>query len=169
MRNPMTLIMGVVLTVLGVVGFAAVCGLAPASPTGDRGFSSAGQRIYYTGADSQGVLISRTIAGSGITGFGMMADTAACVDCHGDDGRGGRVGMMFGAVEIPDIKYSVLTSPRSQDGTTMPAWTDADIARAIRDGLEPNGQSLKAPMPRWDMTDTQLNDVIAYLKELDKR
>ena len=39
----------------------------------------------------------------------------------------------------------------------------------IRDGLEPNGQSLKAPIPRWDMADAQLNDVIAYLKELDKR
>jgi len=77
--------------------------------------------------------------------------------------------MMFGAVEIPDIRHAVLTSTRSQDGTTVPAWTDDDIARAIRDGGEPDGQRLEAPMPRWDMTDAQSNDVIAYLKELDAR
>lgn len=160
---------GVALTVLGLVGFAVVWGFAPTSPTGDQVFSSAGQRIYYTGADSQGVPIARTVAGGGLIGLGMMADTAACVDCHGDDGRGGRVGMMFGAVEIPGIRYSVLTSARSQDGTSVLAWSDSDIARAIRDGLEPNGQSVSAPMPRWDMTDVQLSEVIGYLKELGKR
>ena len=77
--------------------------------------------------------------------------------------------MMFGAIDIPDIRYSVLTSPRSQDGTTVPAWTDADIAHSIRDGVEPNGQPLKAPMPRWAMTDAELADVISYLKELRAR
>ena len=77
--------------------------------------------------------------------------------------------MMFGAVEIPDIRYSVLTAPHSADGTTTPAWSDADIKRAIRDGVEPDGQRLKAPMPRWNMTDTELTDVISYLKELDTR
>ena len=102
-------------------------------------------------------------------GRGMMGNVA-CVDCHGEDGRGGLVGMMMlGSVEIPDIRYSMLTTPRSEEGTTVPAWTDADIARAIRDGIEPDGQRLKAPMPRWDMTDAEITDVIAYLKELDAR
>ena len=77
--------------------------------------------------------------------------------------------MMFGTVDIPDIRYSTLTSARSDAGTTVPAWTESDIAHAIRDGVEPNGQPLKAPMPRWDMTDTQLSAVIGYMKELDGR
>jgi mono/diheme cytochrome c family protein len=77
--------------------------------------------------------------------------------------------MMYGTVDIPDIRYSTLTTARSQNGTTTAAWTDADIARAIRDGIEPSGQPLKAPMPRWSMTDADISDVIAYLKELSPR
>ena len=45
--------------------------------------------------------------------------------------------MMFGSVDIPDIRYSTLSTARSGEGTTIPAWTDSDIARAIRDGVEP--------------------------------
>jgi cytochrome c oxidase subunit 2 len=101
-------------------------------------------------------------------GLGMMGNLA-CVNCHGEDGRGGRVGMMLGDVKIPDIRYSALTSVRSEEGTSVPAWTDDDIRRSIRDGIEPNGQPLKAPMPRWKMTDAQLNEVVDYLKELDAR
>jgi cytochrome c oxidase subunit 2 len=132
------------------------------------GYTSNGQRIYYTGQDADGRVIPRTIAGGGMMGLGMMGDVA-CVDCHGEDGRGGRIGMMFGTVDIADIRYSTLTTARSEDGTTVPAWTDNDIARAIRDGVEPNGQRLKAPMPRWNMTDGEVTDVIDYLKELDTR
>lgn len=77
--------------------------------------------------------------------------------------------MMFATVDIPDIRYSVLTVARTDDGTTTPAWTDADIARAIRDGVEPDGQHLKAPMPRWAMSDADISAVIAYLKELSKQ
>jgi cytochrome c oxidase subunit 2 len=159
------LVWALVLITIGVVGFGVTFMLAANAPQG--GFSSNGQRIYYTGASAAGP-IPRTVAGGRMMGFGMM-DNMACVDCHGEDGRGGAIGMMFGALEIPDIRYSALTSSRSEDGTTVPAWTDGDIDRAIRDGIEPNGQRLKAPMPRWDMTDTEVADVISYLKELSAR
>ncbi len=72
-------------------------------------------------------------------------------------------------VDVPDIRYSALTSPHAEEGTSAPAWTDADIERAIREGLEPDGEPLRAPMPRWDMTDSEVRDVIAYLKELDEQ
>jgi len=166
MSNRTTLVWGIVLAALGLAGFAALWALA-VPPASDGTISSAGQLIYYTGASESGP-IPRTVAGGGMMGRGMMVNIA-CVDCHGDDGRGGRIGMMFGSVDIPDIRYSILTSPRSEDGTTVPAWSDRDIARAIRDGVEPDGQNLKAPMPRWDMTDAEVADVIAYLKELDER
>jgi mono/diheme cytochrome c family protein len=73
--------------------------------------------------------------------------------------------MMF-SVEVPDIRYTSLTSPHTEDDPPMPAWTDADIARAIREGVEPDGESLDSFMPRWDMSDADIRDVIAYLKEL---
>jgi cytochrome c oxidase subunit 2 len=160
------MIWAVIALMVGAVGVLAVSGLFGGSWVAGT-FTSTGQQIYYTGADATGP-IARTVGGSGMMGLGMMAN-ATCVDCHGEDGRGGRVGMMLGEVAIPDIRYSALASSRSEEGTTIPAWTNRDIGRAIRDGVEPNGQRLKSPMPRWDMTDQQLTDVIGYLKELDAR
>jgi len=168
MNNRTTLIWGIALTSLGLLGFLVAGMLAGTSYTDGEPFSSAGQRIYYTGVGADGLAIPRTLGGAGMSGLGMMGDVT-CVDCHGEDGRGGNVGMMFGGVEIPDIRYSELASARSEEGTTVPAWTDRDIARAIRDGIEPDGGRIKAPMPRWDMTDAELTDVIGYLKELDGR
>lgn len=165
MSGRKTLIWGITLTVLGLAGFAVAWGTTLYS-AGEAGFSSNGQRIYYTGLGAAGTPIPRTIAGAGMMRLGMMG-SVTCVDCHGEDGRGGNLGMMFGIVEIPDVRYSALTSIRSEDGTTVPAWTDSDIARAIRDGVEPDGRRLQTPMPRFDMTDAEIDDVIAYLKELD--
>jgi len=169
MSNRTPLVWGIVLVALGLAGIVSVWVSSSGSGASNVNgtFSSTGQLIYFTGADASGP-IPRTVGGSGFTGFGMMGDMA-CVDCHGQDGRGGRVGMMFGSIDIPDIRYSILTSARSQDGTTVPAWTDSDIARAIHDGVEPSGQPLNAPMPRWEMTDAEVNDVISYLKELSAR
>ena len=166
MKNRKLMVWAIIMLVVGTVGVAVVFVLFGGSVLGGS-FSSPGQRIYYTGADASGP-IARTIAGGGMVGFGGMG-TVTCVDCHGEDGRGGRVGMMFGSVDIPDIRYSTLTTAHSEGTETIPAWTDADIARAIRDGVEPNGQPLKSPMPRWSMTVTDINDVIAYLKELSQR
>jgi cytochrome c oxidase subunit 2 len=163
-KNRSLLIAAAILLGIGAIGMIVVT--LSAGPGGGATFASMGQQIYYTGADATGP-IPRTIAG-GAMGFGMMGN-GACVGCHGEDGRGGRLGMMFGALDIPDIRYSTLTTIRTEEGTTTPAWTESDIARAVRDGVEPNGQALKAPMPRWTMSDADLADVIGYLKELSKR
>lgn len=162
MKDSRLIAVALALVVLGAIGFVLVLVFGGGVPSVATS-SSAGQRIYYTGADASGP-IPRTSTGGGMMG------TLACVNCHGQDGRGGRVGMMmFGRIDVPDIRYSTLTTTRSEDGTTVPAWTDADIARAIRDGVEPDGRSLKAPMPRWSMTDVDIADVITYLKELSAR
>lgn len=166
MKNKGLIVGAMIVLAIGVIGIAVTPALFD-EPVASGPFSSSGQRIYYTGADANGP-IPRTLAGGGFMGFGMMGD-AACVDCHGEDGRGGSVGMMYGAFDIPDIRYATLTTSRSEEGTTVPAWTDADIVRSIRDGIEPNGERIKAPMPRWSMTDADMSDVIAYLKELNAR
>lgn len=165
MRHGGTGLWGLVLIAIGAIGIYVLS--LPNAPIGASGFASEGQRIYYTGTTLEGP-IPRTVAGDGMAGSGMMGDVA-CVDCHGEDGRGGRVDMMFRTVDMPDIRYSTLSATRSEDGTTVPGWTDDDIARAIRDGVEPDGQPLKAPMPRWDMTDEEITDVISWLKELSAR
>ena len=162
------LVLGLVFVAIGALGLAALWALPLGSllPAGPDSFTSGGQRIYYTGLDDNGDPIPRNGAGSRMMGGRMMLN-AACVDCHREDGRGGTIGMMMRGVQVPDIRYSTLTSPHSEGNETEPGWTRDDIARAIRDGVEPNGQVLRAPMPRWHMTDAQVRDVIDYLKELD--
>lgn len=166
MRNRNLIVWAVVLVTAGVVGLFATFLLLGVGQDAGR-YSSVGEQIYYTGADANGP-IPRAVSGAGMMRFGGMG-TVACVNCHGQDGRGGRIRMMMGTIDVPDIRYSTLTTTHSVEGTTVPAWTDQDIARAIRDGIEPSGQALKVPMPRWDMTDAEIKDVIAYLKELSQR
>lgn len=175
-------ILGVTLIVIGIVGAvvtAIVLGSTATSPnnptrapgmrgpqgngnSGSGSFANVGERIYKTGVGSDGQPIRRT------GGFGMMAN-GGCVNCHGWDGRGGRIGggMMGQSQEVPDIRYSTLTTDHSEGTESDPAWTDSEIENAIREGKEPNGESLSQVMPRWDMSDSDVKDVIAYLKELD--
>lgn len=161
-------VLGLVFVAIGALGLVALWALPLGSlaPAGPDRFTSGGQRIYYTGLDENRDPIPRSVAASRMMG-GRMMRNAACVDCHREDGRGGTLGMMMRGIEVPDVRYSTLTSPHSEGGETEPGWTRDDIARAIRDGVEPDGQSLRAPMPRWDMTNRQVRDVIDYLKELD--
>jgi cytochrome c oxidase subunit 2 len=165
MRHRGLFITGVVLLVIGVAGLIVI----NVSGLDERDFgtySSAGQRIYYTGIGDNGAPIVRTMPNFGMMGYGAML-SASCVDCHAEDGKGGRVaGMMGGYFDAPDIRYSHLTTPHTDEGATAPGWTEGQVENAIRNGVDPDGQQLQAPMPRWDMTDNEMNEIIAYLKEL---
>jgi mono/diheme cytochrome c family protein len=87
-----------------------------------------------------------------------------CASCHGVDGTGGRWVMMT-ALEAPDIRYASLTEPEHTD--EHPPYDDALVAQAVRDGLDPAGNRLDPAMPRWNLSDRDLADVIEYLKALD--
>jgi hypothetical protein len=47
-----------------------------------------------------------------------------------------------------------------------PSCVDVLIRRPITQGLDPGGDPLDWTMRRWQMTDADLNDVLAYLKTL---
>lgn len=168
MRHKGLLTASILLLLLGCCGLAALGLLGtgvPGTGTDLSPYSSEGERIYYTGLNARGLPIPRSMPRGGRRGYGMM-NVMGCVSCHGEDGRGGVVDMMMWEFEAPDIRYSTLTEDRSEDGTTTPGWSAADIARAIREGVEPDGSRLRSPMQRWQMTDEEVGDVIAYLKEL---
>jgi len=166
MKGKTLLVAGCVLLGLGLLGIIALpyieSGLiAPAQ------YPTLGERIYYTGYGENGQ-VPRSMPGGGMRGAGMMTG-AACVDCHREDGRGGSLTMMMGrSIEVPDIRYSTLTSSHDENGESQPGWTDSEITAAIREGTEPNGEQLRAPMPRWNMSDAEVEAVVGYLKELSK-
>ncbi len=131
---------------------------------GPTGYRSNGEQIYFTATSQRGTPIVSDM-GMGMMGGGMMT----CASCHGPDGRGGRVRMMMRVFETPDIRYKTLTAEEveHEEGEEHPPYTDEDIKRAITQGIEPNGEPLKWPMPRWTMSDEDLDDLLEFLKTLD--
>jgi cytochrome c oxidase subunit 2 len=138
-------------------------------------YRSNGERIYFTGTSETGPPITAEMPGMHSMPSGMMT----CAACHGTDGRGGPVRMMMATFTAPDIRYDNLTSPEHGAGedeehddgeaghAEHPPYTDQTIKRAITEGVDPAGEPLEWMMPRWRMTDGQLNDLIAYLKAID--
>jgi len=120
---------------------------------------SAGALVFRTGTDPSGEPIP-TIGGMG----GMMVGRG-CAGCHGLDGQG-RSTHMFSA---PDITYDNLTDPRGMlepDGSRHETFSDEEIKRAVIDGLDPEGEELDWVMPRWQLTDSQWQELLDYLTTL---
>lgn len=135
-------------------------------------FETNGERIFFTGVGRDGRI---PIEWDPPTGTFMPRPDAGpdeapigCAMCHGADGRGGRMGgMRMRVIRAPDIRYETLTSEHTEDGETEPAWDDTDIARAVREGVQPDGEELDPVMPRWDMSERDMGDLIGFLRGLD--
>jgi len=162
----------VVIVAAALVGLALVCCVAlgfggylvtrpGAEGAQPQEYVSNGQMIYFTGSNQQGQRIP-------FDGAPMWLYThgGSCSSCHGADGRGGAPVMM--GTEIPgDIRYRHLTEEEHEEGEEHPPYTDELIRRAITLGLNPAGEPLDLTMPRWRMSDQDLDDLIEFLKTLN--
>ena len=117
-------------------------------------FKSNGERIYFTSTSNSGDPITYT--------GGVMMMRLACVNCHGPEGHGGTVRMMMYSFDVPNITWPVLTSP-AEDRT---AYTENSLKKAITTGIDPTGSQFEAPMPVWQMSDSDLSDLVAFIKTL---
>jgi len=117
-------------------------------------FESNGERIYYTGFNETGQRIPISYGTQW-----LYVNGGGCVYCHGVGGEGG-VPVMLGDALPANITYNSLTTDEDHP------YTDEDIKTAIRDGLEPSGEPLALTMPRWQMSDKDLNDTLEYIKTL---
>jgi cytochrome c oxidase subunit 2 len=155
-------LLGLALVFCFAVIFGAVTLTRPmASAPGSGEHVSNGQMIYFTGRNDRG---ERIPFDGGPMWLYMHG--GGCAACHGADGRGGAPVMM--GTEIPgDIRYHHLTEEEHEEGEDHPPYTDELIKRAITLGLDSGGQPLDLTMPRWHMSDQDVNDVIAFLKTLD--
>jgi cytochrome c553 len=59
-------------------------------------YNSNGERIYFTTTSSSGQSIN-------YSGSIRMMHTVTCANCHGPDGKGGRVNMMMWSFDVPNI------------------------------------------------------------------
>ena len=156
---------GVTLVCCVALGFGGYLWTRPsAEGLQPQEYVSNGQTIYFAGRNQQGQRIPFEGAPMWLYRHG-----GSCASCHGPDGRGGAPVMM--GTEIPgDIRYSHLTEEEHEEhegGEEHPPYTDELIKRAITLGLDPAGEPLDLTMPRWQMSDQDLDDLIEFLKTLD--
>jgi len=101
----------------------------------------------------------------------LMNSIVACGNCHVQRGEKGRPimekglsgGMVFD--EEPFKAYAPNITPDPETG--IGKWTDAQLAKAIREGVRPDGTLIGPPMPIMfyrGLADTDLKAIIAYLR-----
>ena len=103
-------------------------------------------------------------------GRALMEGIAACGNCHmvRDKGkpvpeRGLSGGMRFD--DGPFVAYAANITPDRETG--IGRWTDKQLARAIREGIRPDGTVIGPPMPielYRGMADADLKAIVAYLR-----
>jgi mono/diheme cytochrome c family protein len=101
----------------------------------------------------------------------LMNSIVACGNCHVQRGEKGRPimekglsgGMLFD--EEPFKAYAPNITPDAETG--IGKWTDAQLAKAIREGVRPDGTVIGPPMPITfyrGLADADLKAIIAYLR-----
>ena len=81
--------------------------------------------------------------------------------------------MHMQVMDAPDIRWSTLSSGEHGDHgeddideSEGEAYETLDFYRAVRDGLGPNDHRLSNDMPRWNISDDDLDDLIRFLETL---
>ncbi|MFC5475526.1 c-type cytochrome [Paraherbaspirillum soli] len=164
---------------LALVGLLLAAALAtfvaPACQASDAAAASAGEAIFRRGILSSG----QPLEASREAGLRTQGAAAACINCHRRSGLGAKEGRNT----IPPITGRYLFHPRAQDQdnpdldlpyvegmrTERDPYTDATLARAIREGMDAEGRRLSYLMPQYALNDADMAALIAYLKRFDQR
>ena len=127
-----------------------------------------GERIYFRATNNSG----ERITSSGGPRFGgmMSGNFVTCESCHGPEARGGLHVMHMTTMDAPDIRYVALSGEEGEHGEgggEEHGEYDLETFRlAVVEGKHPNGDSLSTDMPRWQISDADLADLLAFLKEI---
>jgi hypothetical protein len=148
--------------------------LGSMTATADESITNSGVSIYRRGVLTSGAALEGSRQGGDLRLKGMAA---ACANCHRRSG----LGAAEGGVTIPPITGQYLFHSReaatdeaalhyvaSVHGNRDP-YTDATLARAIREGLDSQGRALGDLMPRFALSDADMAALIDYLKKLGAR
>ena len=101
----------------------------------------------------------------------LMQTVVACGNCHTPRGPKGELladkglsgGMVFDAPPFRAVASNITPDPETGIGK----WTDAQLAKAIREGVRPDKTIIGPPMPIENyrhLSDADLGSIIAYLR-----
>lgn len=153
---------------------ACLASLALASACAAQPSASAGEAIYRKGLLMSGASLEGLRADDAPR---MTGGDAACVNCHQRSGLGATEGL----TRIPPVAGLYLFHPidKRTGEYSLPyvegirrnrqPYTDASLARAIREGVDADGKPLGYLMPRFAIPDDDMAALIQYLRGLDSR
>lgn len=139
---------------------------------GQGAFDSNGERVYFTATSERDTNI--TYSGGAPSGMMMGGGDLTCASCHGPDAQGGVHAMMgMQTMDAPDIRWDSLAS-EGEDGHGDEeeghgeGEYDLELFRlAVVEGKHPDGEPISEDMPRWDISDEDLEDLAEYLMSLE--
>lgn len=153
-------------SMIGILALASSLMGAPAL----GGDVEAGRAIYEEGRLLSGALLTGKRFGNEV----VEGAKAACVACHRRSG----MGAVEGEVIVSPITGKALFSDSERVVASMdlrrgkafnrphPPYTDATLARAIREGIHVSGREMSPLMPRYVLSDAEFQALAAYLRQL---
>jgi len=117
-----------------------------------------GKLIYTTGKRTSGEPIKAQLSGARFD-----ASILPCSNCHGMRGEGNPEG----GVDPSPLDWSSLTKSYSvefDNGRKRKAYDKLSLKRAIEAGIDPSNNELDLVMPRYSLSDDDVEDLISYLK-----
>lgn len=123
--------------------------------------ADAGRRLYLEGVTPSGGPLRALV---GVGNAPIAGHAVACGNCHGADGRGRPEGTLFPS----DLTWEDLTKPYGHSRALRKhrAYTAASFARAVNEGVDPDGNRLDWAMPRFALSRSELDALVAHLKRL---
>jgi len=122
-----------------------------------------GQYVYTEGKSRSNRVITSVLRRGEAP---VPAAILPCGSCHGTDGRG--AADYSGVAPLNINWYALAQAGKHEHGARRhAAFDEKSLARAIVDGTDPDGNALDSTMPRYDMSDEDMADLIAYLKVID--
>lgn len=128
-------------------------------------------RIYRAGVLPSGVALRGELR----NGAQLKGADAACVQCHRRSGLGGGEGQksirpitgrqLFAQATASTTERAGWLSAGAQ---ARPPYTVATLAQALREGVDPAGRTLDELMPRFDMSDADVEQLATYLQALSQ-
>mgnify|MGYP001812616995 CR=1 FL=1 len=124
-----------------------------------------GRRMYMEGVLPSGEVMTATMMGD----IPVTGEQVICGSCHRRSGLGSSEGQEVVPAVAGDLLYEPLRLPTSKPPlppARRPAYTEASLKAAIRDGVGASGEALGAFMPRYHMKDEELEILLDYLRSL---
>lgn len=126
---------------------------------------SLGKTMYMEGVLPSGEIMTATVQGD----INLTGEQVVCGACHRRSGMGSSEGQDVVPAVTGDILYQPLRLPTTKPPlppARRPAYTDETLKRAIRDGIGADGEAFSPLMPRYPLSDAELETLFGFLKTL---